>query len=350
MKYFIKVLSCIFYISFFVSKNNIKAQSCAGSWAVNRPISVQCITGQYVGQSGTINPVGCPTNPIYTAIQINTFTFASPVSSFFIDFIGFDGAIQCARMEVKVNGVFYALTNSNLTDLPTGSTCTASFSTISVTPDGYLAVNTLQLSQGRIYINNVLANSVTVSTNDGNGTVVSNPFGCTTVPLNLVSFSGLNIRECKAKLEWRSGIELNIKNIELLRSVNGILFNKVAEVSPKGDNSFYAIESENNEDAFFRLRINDLDGHYEYSEVIRVKSGCLNDYRIIPNPVSDLMAIEGLIKNENVLIRNVLGQVVLACNSTNNNKLNVRGLHAGLYYVQVSNNKMIKAVIKMVKN
>ena len=82
---------------------NIMAQLCSGSWARQIPITAECVTGQYVGQNLTGNPAGCPTNPIYTSLQTNIFTFTQPVNTFSIDFIGFDGAIQCPRMEIKLN-------------------------------------------------------------------------------------------------------------------------------------------------------------------------------------------------------------------------------------------------------
>ncbi len=347
-----KILIPILCFAFFlITPNNIKAQVCAGSWAVQRPATIDCISGQYVGQPGG-DPAGCPINPLYTVLQTNTFTFSAPVSTFAIDFRGFDGSVQCPRMEIKVNGIFYPLTITNLSDFPTGSTCVGTFSTISVTTDGYLTTSNTQSSQCRITITNVNASNVTVSTNDGQGTLFSSPFGCTTVPLILEFFSGSSTNNCRALLRWKSGIELNVKNIEILRSINGVTFSKVAEVSPKGDDSYYTIETDNPEDAFFRLRINDLDGHFEYSNIIRVKSGCNNPtYKINPNPVTNLMEIEGLQKDDMVSVKNTLGQTVLTFNlPQNNNKFNLQQLASGVYFVQIFNASGLKTGLKVIKN
>lgn len=340
----------IFIVFTLLAINKIKAQSCAGTWALERPITVDCFSGQYVGQvSG--NPLGCPINPTYTAIQTNTFTFLNPVSSFSIDFRSFDGAVQCPRLEIRVNGLFYHLTAGNLSDFTTGPTCGGSFSAITVTSDGYITTATTLSSRGRISISNVYANSVTISSNDGNGTAFTTPFGCTTIPLNLLFFIGKPVNACKALLQWKSGIEVNIRNIEVLRSVNGAVFNKVAEVVAKGDNSYYTIEIDNKEDAFFRLRINDLDGHYEYSEIIRVKSDCSKvAYDVIPNPVTSEMEIKGLQKDDRVSIKNSLGQTVLIINSPQpGNMYNIEGLPPGLYLIQVSNPNEIKSALKFIK-
>lgn len=328
--------------------NKTGAQPCAGSWDNHRPIADPCVTGQWIGQP---SPTGCPPNPLYTAIQTNTFTFAAPVNTFSIDFSGFDGAIECPRMEIRINGAFYPLNLANLSDVTPSPTCTGSFSTITVTPDGYLTTSDILYSQGRITIANVNASSVTVSTNDGQGAVFSNPFNCTTtVPLQLISFSSVAANNCKALIRWRTGIELNVMNIELLRSVNGTTFNKVAEVSPRGDNSDYAVETDNREDAFFRLKINDFDGSYEYSDIHRVKSDCNNLFQISPNPVKGSMEIRGLQKEDKVLIRNTLGQTLLTFNPPQNNiKFNLLHLAPGMYFVQIFSAKRLKSSLKFIK-
>ncbi len=342
-------LLCFF--ACIVCIKNAKSQACAGSWANERPITVDCFSGQYVGQvSG--NPTGCPINPVYTGLQTNTFTFNVPVSIFSIDFRSFDGAVQCPRMEIKINGIFYPLNTGNINDFNSGSTCGGNFSAIGVTSEGYLTTTSTLSSRGRITIANVSANSVTVSTNDGNGTAFSNPFGCTTVPLNLIFFSGKALNNCKSLLQWKSGIELNVKNIELLRSVNGTLFNKVAEVSPKGDDSYYEVQTDNNVDAFFKLKVNDLDGRFEYSEIIKIKSNCDNSvYSIVPNPVNDFMEISGLQNDDKVVIKSTTGQTVLNfAASRNYNRFNLQQLNSGVYVVEIFNAKGHRAALKIIKN
>ena len=43
----------------------------------------------------------------------------------------------------------------------------------------------------------------------------------------------------------------------------------------------------------YRLRLNDLDGHAKYSQVLRVRPDCSNgdSYLIYPNPVKDVISI-----------------------------------------------------------
>jgi hypothetical protein len=277
------------------------------------------------------------------------------VSIFSIDFIGFDGAILCARIEIKINGIFYPLTAANITPLASSPTCvTGSFTYFTLTADGYITVSTIGgaglIGRGRITITNVNATSVTVSTNDGVGTAFSNPFNCTTVPLKLESFNGQS-NNCKVLLNWKTGIEFNVKNIEVQRCEDGSVFNKVVELSPKGSDSEYSFITSNISDAFFRLKITDFDGYYEYSNILNIKSNCnKTTYQVIPNPTSSSMEITGLKDDDRVFVLDMLGRKVLTLNSSNNNnKFDIQKLMQGMYILQIINNNMIKYNIKIIK-
>ncbi|MEO8772383.1 MAG: T9SS type A sorting domain-containing protein [Ferruginibacter sp.] len=353
-RFFKRLLFLLFMVLF---KNISEAQICAGTWVTNDPINYQCVNpGQYVGRF-TFNgePSGCPINPSYTANQTNTFMFDNPVSGFIIDFIAFSGA-DCARLEVKINGVFYHLTTSNLLDYPPLSGCVGSVNLMAITPDGYLtgAPSTpINLNgQGRITIDGVYATSVTVSTNDGAGSIFGIPYNCLpVVPLELKSFKGSGVSDCKAILSWESGVESNIKNIEALQSADGIIFKKVAEVIPKGSDSHYLVETDNYTDSYFKLKINDLDGSFRYSEILNVKSNCERiAYEISPNPTQNSMKIKGLKKDDKVVISDIIGRIVLRFNSyQGDNKLDIQKLASGMYYLKIIKAGVIMANIKFIK-
>jgi hypothetical protein len=347
------------YVVFALTTNiNItKAQTCSGSWAQTQLISFDClIDAQYIG-SFNGNLATCPVNPAYVPNQTNTFTFDNAVSSFSIDFNAFSGA-DCARLEVKINGVFYHLTPANFVEFPPALGCAAIFSNMSVTADGYLTgIPNVPINLdagGRIIITNVNATSVTLSTNDVAGSVYSSPFNCLTIiPVKLESFLGTNTSNCQATFKWKTGTESNLKNIELLRSVNGFLFSKVADIKPKGSNSNYVIKINNYDDAFFKLKFIDLDGHYEYSPTIIVKSTCTkNIYSISINPVHTFLEVTGFQKNDRIFVLDMLGRTILTSDAPLDNisKFNVEKLSSGIYYLQVVNSGVIKTNIKFVKN
>ncbi len=280
------------------------------------------------------------------------FTFTQPVNIFSIDLRGFDGAIQCPRIEIKINGIFYPLTAGNLADFPQGSTCTGSFSSLAVTPDGYITIGSFSpaSAQARITINNVNTTSVTVSTNDGNGTTFSNPFNCTTIPLKLESFNGMS-NNCKTLINWKTGIEYNVRNIEIESSIDGITFSKIGELKPKGSDSQYSFVTFHQMNAYFRLKINDIDGYFEYSETIYIRPLC-NDlsYSIIPNPASGEIQIKGLKNSDYLLINDMLGKILMKFDAPANNKLNIQSLPHGFYILQVFNARNRVASLKLIRN
>ena len=257
-------------------------------------------------------------------------------------------------MRLNVNGAFFHLMPSNIAPLPAGSECTGT-AVMFATPDGYLTSNYSGgggAGQGRITITGVNAQSFDVFTNDGQGIAVSNPFNCMgIVPLKLESFSGMSYN-CQTSLNWETGIEQNVSNIEIQRSQDAISFIKIGKVSPKGSNSSYSFVCANTTNGYFRLKIIDFDGHYEYSNILNIKSDCSNTfYQVLPNPSSCLIEIIGLTNNDKVFVLDMLGRIVLTFNSSqNNNKFDIQKLTPGMYILQVINNRMIKSNLKIIKD
>lgn len=335
--------------------NISKAQTCSGNWALNHPLSQACLNGQWIGyQNPTADPVGCPVNPVYMGVQINTFTFDNPVTGFIIDFKGFDASPGCARLELRINGSFYPLTTANLINFLQGAgvPCELPPTNITATNDGYLTSTSSNGASAGILINNANAESVTVSTNDRNGISVGIPRNCiSTVPIKLKSFAGVT-KNCKATLTWETALESNVKNIEILRSENGELFEKVGDVMPKGNNSYYTIEIGNYTDAYFKLKTNDSDGHYEYSKIISLKSNCeMPGYTILPNPAISFIKVIGIKSNDQLVILDMLGRKILDLRALQtNDKFDIQQIPSGTYFLRISNDKMVKANFRFVKN
>jgi hypothetical protein len=254
-------------------------------------------------------------------------------------------------MRIDVNGVFYHLVSSNLSPLPAGSECTGT-SVMFVTPDGFLSSNSnFGGGQGRIMLSGINATSISVSTNDGAGIAVSNPFNCLdVVPLKLESFSGMN-NNCQTSLNWESEVEQNVKSIEIQRSQDAISFIKVGTVPPKGSNSSYSFVFADTTNGYFRLKITDFDGHYEYSNILSVKSNCNTSYKVFPNPTTSSIEVIGLKNDDEILILDMLGRIVLTFNPLPiNNNIDVHKLPSGIYVLKVINNNMIKSNIRIIKD
>jgi hypothetical protein len=177
-KYFI-TLSLLLYLIF--QAGNVKAQ-CGGTWSGGGQKTFGCLTNaRFIGGSNpsTTDPSGCPSTPVYTAAQTATYTFAAPVSSFKIDFNAFSSSPNCAKMELRINGVKYDLNNATL-----GVFCSVGgLALIAVDSNGYItgsSTSTINTNgEASITISGVNASTVTISTNDAAGTLFSNPSACT---------------------------------------------------------------------------------------------------------------------------------------------------------------------------
>ena len=110
-----------------------------------------------------------------------------------------------------------------------------------------------------------------------------------------VTFKSIKAKEQTGKIavNWTVENELNIKNYEVEKSWNGVVFNKVNTTAATGANrsstSYNWLDanplSGNN---FYRVRSIGIDGKFDYSSVVLVKMGTMESgVRIFPNPVTD---------------------------------------------------------------
>ncbi|MEO6669841.1 MAG: T9SS type A sorting domain-containing protein [Ferruginibacter sp.] len=330
----------------------VSAQVCTGSWSTNNLLSYDCITGQWIGFGTTLEPVGCPANPVYIPSETTTFTFASPVSAFSINFNAFSTAPGCGKMEIRINDVFYNLSSANLSEVPGCTGGSASFIEVS---NGYIIGSPISLSstngQGKITITGVNAQTVTISTNDPAGSVISDPYDCiNVVPIKLESFRGRAIG-CQAILNWETGIESNVKTIELQRSVDAITFYKIAELSPKGSNSKYELQTSNTSQGYFRLKTIDFDGQSEFSNILAVKANCNESiYTLAPNPAHNFISIAGIKKGDKVIVYDLLGRKLLSLNSIENNQIDIHQLPPGTYNLRVITSHELSANLRFIKD
>ena len=93
-----------------------------------------------------------------------------------------------------------------------------------------------------------------------------------TLPLDLLSFDAVR-KDQYVSTTWSTSHELNVANIALERSGDGIHFNTIRNVIPTGANNstvnnYHYIDSMPlNPIDYYRLKITDLDGEYKYSSI-----------------------------------------------------------------------------------
>ncbi len=108
------------------------------------------------------------------------------------------------------------------------------------------------------------------------------------LPLNLLSFKA-KTQNGSVLLSWQTANEKNVQHFELQHSPNGKDFAPLSIVQAKNDKAqSYQILDEKPYSGinYYRLKITDLDGHYQYSKTESVHLLQKGAFNVYPNPVS----------------------------------------------------------------
>lgn len=171
------------------------------------------------------------------------------------------------------------------------------------------------------------------------------------LPVELIDFDATQDGE-SINLKWRTGSEINTKHFIIERSHDGIEFKGIATVLSKGDSN--RAQSYSGTDTaplsgvnYYRLKIVDWDGTYEYSPIEVVNFQPRQGLNVYPNPVDDMLSIVAMDSskdNEGVLeVFSSNGQMIYCSNidltngsyQISTSTLNVR--IPGVYLVRFTN-------------
>jgi hypothetical protein len=186
-----------------------------------------------------------------------------------------------------------------------------------------------------------------------------------TLPVKLSAFNATK-KDTKVALDWSTSMEKNVSHFVIQRSLSGSDYSDIGMIFTNGDSENQRnyqfsddVKTLNKTVVYYRLKMVDLDGRYEYSPVRVIRIGAQSESPTVlayPNPVTDNLRITlpGAWQNNKVTIDlvNTNGQLVKRI--TNNRAgqtetLDVRDLTAGLYMVRVSNGSET-AVQRIVKS
>lgn len=170
------------------------------------------------------------------------------------------------------------------------------------------------------------------------------------LPLKLISFTGSKLNN-DALLQWRTANEVNLSRFELQRSDNGQTFTSIGTVAAGG--SSYSLTDVNTfstrTGVYYRLRSIDLDGRFTYSNILRLSKQAGTTLIVYPNPVVDVLTINGLKQSGTIHIYNAEGkllqqQIVSAQTMTISMGSYAKGIYLFQYKTadEVLNQKVIK--------
>jgi len=102
------------------------------------------------------------------------------------------------------------------------------------------------------------------------------------LPIELSAFTAQSLNTMDAQLKWTTASEINSSHFDIERSIQGISWKKIGIVAAAGNsqsNQYYSLIDKNVFDLkepsttnfYYRLKMVDIDGYFEYSDVRQVK-------------------------------------------------------------------------------
>jgi Secretion system C-terminal sorting domain len=187
---------------------------------------------------------------------------------------------------------------------------------------------------------------------------------CSIVPLKLLSFTG-SLQKNNVELNWLTAQEVNIKNFEVEKSIDGINFAPWQSVVSKGINGANANYALTDAKPFpgttyYRLKMINKDGTFTYSNTVLIKtnSKALAVTNMYPNPTKGIFNIELFSTSKKAVVItlfDVAGKVVMTekistANGLQQHQLDLSKFASGTYVAQVkTENGEVLAKTKFIK-
>ena len=189
-------------------------------------------------------------------------------------------------------------------------------------------------------------------------------FGVTTIlPVQLIKFAAVLNSNLTVDLSWTTAQEVNSNYFSVQRSTDGTNFLEIGEVKAKGFSSIaanYAFTDPSilNGVAYYRLKIVDLDGKFNYSKVLTVSTDLAgNSVLVFSNPFTDQVRLQINTTNSqqiNLSLTDMLGRSVLKqlySAQAGSNFVNLQpgaGASPGVYLLNIQSNTF-NQTIKLIK-
>jgi hypothetical protein len=172
------------------------------------------------------------------------------------------------------------------------------------------------------------------------------------LPLELLSFSCFTSGDNNV-LHWQTDNEVNTREFIIERMIEGSQFSEIGKVVSNNSNGkheyFFTDDLLLSELSFYRLKMIDIDGRYQYSKIIRSKSGSGNRLQAAPNPAVNKISLSQLKPGGLIELTNIQGNVLRRINVTTQTfKIDLSSYPSGMYLIRYSYKNEI-TVQKMLK-
>lgn len=179
------------------------------------------------------------------------------------------------------------------------------------------------------------------------------------LPIELAEFEVSKRGENASLLEWMTVSEVNASHFEIERSYDAQNFDYLGYVNAQGESkeavSYQFIDSDfqlsqtASNIIYYRLKMVDNDGSFEYSEVKLLRFDN-DDFEVgvHPNPTADFITIDSDSEIKGITILDIDGKII-SDNIPYTGKVDLTSLSAGMYKILISteNGNFLKSVVKV---
>lgn len=169
-------------------------------------------------------------------------------------------------------------------------------------------------------------------------------------PVTLLSFDGWEVNNMH-ELEWVTANEANTSHFDVEHSMDSFLFGKIGEKEAAGNSLTTQTYNFTNEQPqlgnnYYRLKIVDIDGSFNYSNIVHLFYTPTTYFAVYPNPFKEKIIVEagGIVRGTTTFeLYDAAGRLIQSeqWNQTGNFKheINVGELAKGTYIYKILNGK-----------
>ncbi len=176
------------------------------------------------------------------------------------------------------------------------------------------------------------------------------------LPLELSNFEG-TANGCTINLTWQTFIEKDFDRFEVEWSSAGQQFTMIKTENGAGGyftQNYSAVDISFSKSNYYRLKMIDLDGKFEYSDIISISTSCVPKALVYPNPVKTSigflnLSFESQNTDSEVRLIDMFGRVAKRYTiemdvNGQNTQLDISGLATGVYILNIKGSNLNRLI------
>jgi hypothetical protein len=195
------------------------------------------------------------------------------------------------------------------------------------------------------YIQSLFGGSTISSSNSGGKTFYFLELNSIVLPLSLLDFTAKADKQT-AHLKWLTANEHTAAYFDIEKSADSKNWTRVGS-QKAGNTEGYAFSDakafEKNTTVFYRLKMMEQDGSFNYSVIRQVQTQKTNGLSIYPNPAKSVLIVQGIEAEETGQVVDILGKVRTIFKGQQ--ELDLTSYTDGVYFIKMANGAISQFVV-----